>query len=340
MGWLTSYKLRLRRKRLKLRARRKARDLVGLTDRTAAIAPGDVLLFATLRNEADRLPYFLDYYRRLGVVQFLIVDNGSTDGSREFLREQEDVSLWSTASAYGGSRYGMDWLTYLLGRYGHGHWCVTVDVDEFLIYPFYDSRPLPALVQWLEVSNIRAMSAMQIDLYPKGPVEQAVCLPGQDPLTVAPWFDAGNYTFSRNPEMHNLWIQGGPRARAFFAQQPLRAPALNKIPLVKWHRRYAYASSTHMLLPRGLNQVYDRQGGETISGALLHAKFLGGFERRAALEEIRREHFASAAEYRAYRHGDPDVAGEDLDLWSRWSERFVNWRQLEGLGLISKGNWI
>ena len=35
----------------------------------------------------------------------------------------------------------------------------------------------------------------------------------------------------------NLWIQGGPRARGCsFADDPKRAPALNKIPLVKWRQ--------------------------------------------------------------------------------------------------------
>jgi len=27
------------------------------------------------------------------------------------------------------------------------------------------------------------------------------------------------------------------------------------------------------------------------------------------------------------------------DLWNNWSEQYINWRQLEILGLMSKGNW-
>ena len=44
-----------------------------------------ILLFTCLRNEKVRLPYFLQYYRDLGVDHFLIVDNDSDDGSREYL---------------------------------------------------------------------------------------------------------------------------------------------------------------------------------------------------------------------------------------------------------------
>ena len=92
---------------------------------------------------------------------------------------------------------------------------------------------------------------------------------GQDPFEIAPYFDSGNYVIQRNRKYGNLWIQGGPRARMFFHDLPERAPALNKIPLVKWDRDYAYVSSTHMLLPRGLNLVYDEWGGEKASGCCL-----------------------------------------------------------------------
>ena len=130
-------------------------------------------------------------------------------------------------------------------------------------------------------------------------------------------------------------IQGGPRARVFFPDLPERAPALNKVPLVRWHRSYAYASSTHMLLPRGLNQVYDEWGGEKASGVLLHAKFLDTFARKAEEEMERKQHYANSHEYRAYRL----AMAKEPDLWCKWSERYINWRQLEILGLMSKGNW-
>ena len=97
----------------------------------------------------------------------------------------------------------------------------------------------------------------------------------------------------------------------FFADKPERAPALNKIPLVKWHRNYAYASSSHMLLPRGLNQVYDEWGGQKASGCLLHAKFLNTFPDKAREELNRKQHYANSHEYRAYAAG----LQETPDLW-------------------------
>jgi hypothetical protein len=110
---------------------------------------------------------------------------------------------------------------------------------------------------------------------------------------------------------------------------------MNKIPLVKWDPSYAYVSSTHMLLPRGLNQVYETAGGEKPSGCLLHAKFLDTFALKAEEELKRGQHYAESHEYRAYREG----ISKERDLWCNWSEKYINWRQLEILGLMSKGNW-
>jgi hypothetical protein len=288
-----------------------------------------------MRNESVRLPFFLKYYRDMGVNHFLFVDNESDDDSLEYLKDQPDVSVWRANGSYKRSRFGMDWQNWLLRKYAHGHWCVVVDPDEFFVYPFCDTRPLRALTDWLDASSIKSFSAMLLDLYPKGPISQVPYQKGQDPIEIACWFDSGNYTIERNRRYGNLWIQGGPRARVFFPDNPSRAPALNKVPLVKWDRKYTFVSSTHMLLPRGLNLVYDEWGGEKASGVLLHAKFLDTFAAKAQEELSRSQHYAASAEYKAYAEGMKD----DTDLWCKWSEKYINWRQLEILGLMSKGNW-
>ena len=335
MGFPSSYRLRLQRKRWRIRAFRKRRELAPVADRTGEIRRGDILLFTTLRNERIRLPYWLGYYRALGVDQFLIVDNGSDDGSAEYLAQQPDVSLWTTGASYKRARFGVDWLNWLQSKYGHDHWTVVVDVDEFLVYPFCDTRPLRALTDWLDASSIRSFGAMLLDMYPKGPLDAQPYAEDDNPFEIASWFDSGNYMIQKNNRFGNLWIQGGPRARMFFNDAPERSPALNKVPLVRWHRDFTYVSSTHMLLPRGLNLVYDEWGGEKASGCLLHAKFLDTFTAKADEELQRRQHYANSHEYRAYHRQMRD----NPDMWCKWSEKFINWRQLEILGLMSKGNW-
>ncbi len=327
--------MRLRRKRRLLRCLRRRRDLKAVQDNTNKIKKNDILLMSVMRNEKIRLPYFLDYYRKLGINHFLCVDNNSDDGTREYLSGQPDVSLWWTDVGYKNATFGLDWSNYLLRRYAHKHWVLTVDPDEFFIYPFCDTRPIRALTDWLDDTGVRSFGTMLIDMYPETGIMDAPYHEGQNPFEVAPWFDSGNFMITRNPTYGNLWIQGGARARVFFQNNPLKAPALNKIPLVKWHRRYAYVSSTHALLPRGLNQVYEEQGGEKTSGALLHAKLINTLGEKAKEELLRGQHYAASGEYKAYAKQLED----NPVFWNKWSEKYINWRQIEILGLMSKGNW-
>lgn len=331
-----AYRLRARRRALLFRALRRRGQLAAVADRTADIATGDVLCFMCVRNEAARLPFVLGHNRRLGVRHFLIVDNASTDGTAALLADQPDVSLWRSGASYKAARFGMDWLTWLMLRHGHGHWCLTLDADEILIYPYWQSRPLAALTEWLDRQGHASFGALTVDMYPEGSVSQAGHAPGDDPIDRLGWFDSGNYQVQVQPKMRNLWVQGGARARAFFADSPRKAPTLNKTPLVRWHWRYAYVNSTHALLPPHLNEVYDTTGGERTSGVLLHTKFLPEIIDRSAEEKARGEHFADGAQYAAYY----DRLAADPVLHCARSTRYTGWRQMEALGLMSRGGWI
>ena len=223
------------------------------------VGPDGILLFATVRNERLRLPYFLEYYRKLGVDHFLIIDNASDDGTSEYLARQTDVSVWHTAHSYQASRFGASTgRNWLLRRHGHGRWVLSVDADEFFRLSVLRQSPGACVdrLGWMPMAS-DPFSSMMLDMYPKGEVGAQTYTEAQNPFEIACGFDGGNYMISRNSIYGNLWIQGGPRARALFADNPADAPALNKIPLVKWHRSYVYVHSTHMLLPRSLNRVYD-----------------------------------------------------------------------------------
>lgn len=329
------YKLRIERRRRRIRALRKRRELDCVVDRTKQINASDILVFSTFRNEKPRLEFFLEYYRKLGVNHFFFVDNGSTDGGREYLAEQPDVSLWTTNHSYKRSKFGVDWLNGLKMKYANGHWVLVVDVDEIFVYPHCDKRPLRALTDWLDTCSIKSFGTVLLDMYPKGKIEEAECLEGENPIETAPYFDSSNYFIERNKKYGNLWIQGGPRLRSFFRDRPNYAPALNKTPLVKWSRGYVYVSSTHTLLPRGLNLVYDEWGGQKACGVLLHTKFMNTFTEKAKEELERKQHYAASREYKTY----VNRMESDLELWTEHSIAYKSWKQLERLGLMSRGNW-
>ncbi len=210
-----------------------------------------------------------------------------------------------------------------------------MDVDEFLVYPHCDTRPLRSLTDWLDASNMSHMPAQLLDLYPDRKLQNVKKSETDNPFEVLTHFDVGNYTFQLNNKFRNLWIQGGARARLFFADHPSNAPALNKTPLVKWKRGQVYISSTHQLLPRQLNQSYSSEFQERISGVLLHTKFLPDIKNKVENPYLLSQHYSRAREYVSYNAMQLD----DVNFMCPLSEKYEDWRQLLHLGIISQGGW-
>ena len=321
-----AYRMRWKRRRLLWRAFRSRHALTNAQDRTTSINPDDILLFAVFRNEAARIDEFLRHYRKLGVNHFLIIDNGSDDGTEKRLLDQPDVSLWQTDASYRASRFGVHWLTWLQMRFGHDHWCLSVDADEYLIYDGHEQHGLRELTARLDASGQHCFGALMLDMYPKGPI-------GSDGS--ADWFDAGPYRAVRQKPLLNLWVQGGVRERVFFQDDPKRSPTLNKLPLVKWNRRYAYVNSTHSILPPKLNLEYGGPGSDGLHGALLHPKFDPSIVSRSETERDRAEHFTRPEYFADYY----DKIAEMPELWYESSHRYENAAQLVQLGLISVISW-
>lgn len=330
----TTYRLRWKRRELLWRCIRAGRRLLPVVDRTGVIDEKDILLFAAIRNEGDRLPEFLSHYRKLGVDHFLIVDNGSDDGTIEYLQTEPDVSLWRCYDSYRKAKFGMDWLGSLLMRYGHKHWCLTVDADEFLIYPYWDSCDLKQLTAKLDQHEIEGIGALMLDLYGQGAIGE-IDADKNAPLTERlSWFDPGPYRTTIVEPKRNRIVRGGVRERVFFADHPERGPTLNKLPLIRWHWRHVYVNSTHSLLPSKLNELYDGPGGAQFSGVLLHAKFEPAIASKSVEELIRLQHFVDPGLYTEYHHS----LTKKPTLWYDGSEKYLDWRQLVNLKLMNIGD--
>ncbi|MFO7854445.1 MAG: glycosyltransferase family 2 protein [Paracoccaceae bacterium] len=323
--------------RLAREDRRAGRQLRLVQDRRAAIGAKDVILVATLRNEAFRMEAFAEHYRRLGVRHFLFVDNDSDDGFMDWADRQPDVSVWHTAASYKAAAFGMRWCNDLLRRHGIGRWCVCVDPDEFLVYPRHETRDLAALGAFLEEDRRLALHCLMLDAYSDRPLAETVLEVGADPFAVCPFFDRDGYV-QRAGWGSGLFIQGGPRLRTHFPDRPEAAPALNKIPFLRWERRYHYRSSMHDAWPFRLNRAQTADGPAAtghVTGCLFHFKFVASLKDKAAEEMERGEHYEGGREYARYH---ADAAGEFFE--PGLSVRYEGPEQLERLGLMSPGAWF
>ena len=135
---------------------------------------GAVLLFSTIYNGMPYLDWFLDHYRKLGVDHFFFTDNASNDGTVERLSREPDVSLFSNPGSFAASAFGVVWTNHQLQRFGGGHWCFHVDIDEGFVFPGNDrGRTLQDLLSYLDSQTYAAVAAIELDMYParlNGPV--------------------------------------------------------------------------------------------------------------------------------------------------------------------------
>jgi len=138
-----------------------------------------VTLHSIFKDEIFFCAAFFDHYRKIGVEQFIIFDDGSTDGTREFLLSQGDCIVLTSSHTYedrvcwfpaGGRQVAGRFDTFLrsaIPRYFRKNkFSIHVDADEFLLLPASLSS-LRELVEFLESRAVQAVVASLVDFYPE-----------------------------------------------------------------------------------------------------------------------------------------------------------------------------
>lgn len=257
-----------------------------------SLRSSEILCCTVLRDELPRLPYFLEYYRKKGVGTFLAVDNGSSDGSLEYLLQQPDVYVWQSDLSFNRANFGAGWFEPILRMHGQGHWCLIVDVDELLYYPECERRSIADLCRRLDAQGKSAFNAVHLDMYSELPIKDTHYSEGRPFQEVCPYFDR-NFYHERNDKggpFHNQTTYfGGVRLRVFGET----GCYLSKVPLIKYDGSCVLAGGQHWTsLP--LEQI------AVESGCLLHFKFFSSFCEYAFQEAARKEHFNGAERYQRY----------------------------------------
>lgn len=246
----------------------------------------------TAHNEAERIPFFLSYYRAMGVQHFLAIDNNSTDNSKELLLSQPDVSYFFTPSSYVESKAGRLWTTELANFYCEGKWCLTLDLDEQLVFPGCELATIGDLTDYLDNEGCDGVFCVFLDMYPPGPLSEAIYEPGKPFLDVCDHFEVDSYRLRRPHHFPHVQVFGGPRQRIFWqGGSKGNGPSMRKLPLIKWRKGFAYIFSTHSTTPVRLANV---------TAALLHFKFFSSFKSFAERElargdRVQKEHYENYA---------------------------------------------
>jgi glycosyltransferase involved in cell wall biosynthesis len=293
------------------------------------IAPHSHVALSVVRNEMLRLPYWLSYYRSIGFNQFILVDNGSDDGTREFLLEQPDTFLFEATGSFGGSGFGMQWINHLLDRFCENRWILLADADELLIWPGSDRQTIKELTARLEEIGAAGLLALLIDMYSDKPFGEIGYISGRPFLASSSFFDCGPHRIVPANLFPFRQIYGGVRARLLGELKDIQfhAPTMSKVPLLRWRHGQSFRWVAHGLgAPLSLAPM---------RGALLHFKMFDDLPGKCAIEVSRGEHFQEAREYSALAKAIENSPNRSF-FDQRYSVRYIDPNQLVGIGLMSE----
>jgi glycosyltransferase involved in cell wall biosynthesis len=297
-----------------------------LDDRPIPDTTREIRLFVIARNESLRMTYFLKHYTALGVNRFFIVDNNSTDNTTELALQHDNVHVFRTKESF---RDHWNWMQYMLETYGKNSWCVVVDVDELLTYPYSEKIDLPILISYLEANNYTAMQAILLDMYPTSELQDAIYYTKDNPLSVCTHFDSEikrsdyiSFDYKTWKMFRTSGFIGGMRQRVFGNAGDQRF-CLTKNPLMK------YQEDTY--LSPGMHAINNVNIAD-IEGVVFHTKFLSDFRGRVAEEAVREVHYEGAVEYKIYE----SYASEHgkLNFFYEKSVAYQDTQQLVDLGFM------
>lgn len=252
---------------------------------------GEIRAFVVARNESARLEEFLRYHLALGVDRIFLVDNDSSDATREIAAGFAQVHLFTSAEPY---ICHMNWIDYLVERYGVGYWCLFLDVDEFFDYPLRKQITLAQLASYLESRGAEAMRCLMLDMYSSTSIAETKQTEGQSLIECCPYFDP-EYT------VHRSWFLDRRRWKMRPTIAYLGGPRKRVLGIPSWIAKVPFCKiNARMSVGRGAHDVERAAVSCDLQGVLFHFKFLSDFIERAQVEAQREMHYAGAREYKRY----------------------------------------
>lgn len=248
------------------------------------------IVLCLIKDGAKYIDSFIEHHHKLGLSQFLFLDNGSDDGTVEILTGRDGVSVLS--SEYPFLNNSANIRHYLLERYAKDRWGLVLDIDELFDYPFSSNVSLRQLVDYLESRNFDAVQCQIIDRYP----EHLINSPSDrfDPANHR-FYETESLTVWQYPEHlgcvigDGVYIHlAGVRARIFGTDKI----CLSKVALVRGGRELRYYNNH---FARGAN-IAD------VSAVLWHFKFTGDFHDLVEKAVSEGNYWNNSAEYRAYQN--------------------------------------
>ncbi|WP_291652702.1 glycosyltransferase family 2 protein [Clostridium sp.] len=289
----------------------------------SSVGEKDILLICVVKNDLYRMKVFMEHYRKIGISNFIIIDNLSDDGTFEFLNEQKDVNLYSCKTPY-STLNRESWINRIIAHYGFNHWYLCVDSDELFVYSNMENVPID---NFIENERSKRIRSIMIDMYSENGIWENSDLNSIDIKKKYCYFDTNSYKERANLKFE--LIVGGPRTRVFSKTENDFSGIMVKHPLFFFERGDIQGHS-HYQFPFKYNF------GLKNNSALLHYKFLPS-DLHKYKQRVELKNYANgSSEYNIYIQSyneDPS-----LSFMYGGSEKYKNSLSLNLINIYNKNN--
>ena len=212
-----------------------------------------VILICFYHNFENFVEKWIHHYIDIGIKNFVLVNNNSTDCSTEILKKYSKIvhiSFWKILENHDCCKM-CGWKQQILEYYGQGHQYLIVDSDELFIYENYKNT---LFEDYLKRKHISFIKSLMLDVYSdKGNFVSK--------LEDFKFVDKGTYKISNNVSYYERFY-GGPRYRIFGI-----SPSLQKISFISYTGNEILINA-HYCYPWNMNKK------AVLCSYLLHYNFL------------------------------------------------------------------
>ncbi len=244
----------------------------------------DPILICMVKNDILRMKMILNYYRKLGVKLFAIIDDHSNDGTREYLLDQPDVDLFESDVPY-TTNVRQARINRLIDLYGFNRWYLIVDSDELFTYVDCENIKINEYISNL---NTKVVKSVMVDMYPKGQLFSKI----EDYKDIEEQYIYYENCYFYEKNLKGLFVYGGNRSKIFDDDNSKIKFTTSKISLVFFTDGMIMCNS-HNMFPYTYN--FDKP-----TTVLRHYKFISN-DIEKFKERIKKQNFAKGSkEYESY----------------------------------------
>ena len=292
-------------------------------------------LLCVFRNESLLLPYFIDYYVKLGVTHFTFIDNDSTDDSMQYVKGRTDINsqIFYVRTSYAANMYGVNWVNKIMNIQFKDMWCVVVDIDELMIPE--SGKTLHDIRREMEFENANVLVNVMVDFYPEH-VDKTDYQLGTDFLSHSNYFDSmGDRNVFVDYQLGGqLTVKGGFRHRIMCKSKPTNeSVCLTKRSFFKndFYASHYLAAGMHWLTPIGFVGWMDSKNRELWEKTNKHLRFfskqsvIGHFKYlKPNIKEVFEERVARGEDWSGLKNGEDkkDASSEYKEYVKNFKESF------------------